>query len=242
MRRTFGSFVLAVVAIASCVAAPARADYAAAQTQRVAAVRIAALAERAAHKLVTDRDRAIAAVYPATDQLVPAGALEVNAMPAQMTATYVAVPVQITVNGRLERTVYVGYRVTTYVHTAVATHDLAYNSVIGAGDVRIDRVPSTGRATTDVAALVGRKLMHSASNGMPITLDDTTVNPVVGAGSSALLVVRDGDLAISVDVTAKSSGGIGQIVAVTNPRTGVTLNATVTGPGVVEYVLPGGKP
>jgi flagella basal body P-ring formation protein FlgA len=241
MRRAFGAFVLAVVAIASCVASPARAAYTAVPTQRVAATRIAALAERAAHKIISDRDRGIAAVYPATDQLVPAGALEVTAMPAQMTATYVAVPVQIVVSGRLERTVYVGYRVTTYVHTAVATHDLPYGGVIGEADVRIERVPATGRPATDAASLVGRKLMHTVTSGLPITLDDTAVNPVVGAGSAAMLVVRDGDLAISVDVIAKSSGGVGQIVAVTNPHTGVTLNATVAGPGIVEYVLPGGK-
>jgi flagella basal body P-ring formation protein FlgA len=241
MLRTLRTLVLAVVASLAAIA-PAAAFDGPAPTQRVDASRIAALAATSAHKLVNAHDKSLAAVYPAVSQIVPAGALAVTALPAQMTATYISVPVQIAVDGRLERTVYVGYRVTTFIMTAVASHDIAYGSVLGTDDVQLVRTPQlAGRLAVKLDDLVGRKVMHTIPSGTPVMVDDTQVNPVVGAGQPAQYIVRDGDVAVAVDVVAKSSGGIGQTVTVLNQSTGKTLTGTVVGPGMVEYKLPGGR-
>ncbi len=229
-----------IVTCVACAIAPVAA-YDAGATQRVEGARIAALAATAAQKLVPQRDRSLAAVYPATDQIVPAGALAVAALPAQMSATYVSVPVQISVNGHLERTVYVGYRVTVYAMMPVAAHDLAFGAVLGKSDLDFVRMPKNSRTPSDVDALLGRKVMHSVSAGAAIFVEDTAVNPLVSAGDPAQLVVRDGDVMVAVDVIAKASGGLGQTVIVLNPQTHKIIPAVVTGPGRVEFVLPGGN-
>jgi flagella basal body P-ring formation protein FlgA len=82
-------------------------------------------------------------------------------------------------------------------------------------------------------------LRVNANQGAAVTLDETSINQLVRAGQPAVLVVRDGGVALTADVVARTSGGLGEQVAVYNPDTHRELSGVVTGPGQVEVTLMG---
>jgi flagella basal body P-ring formation protein FlgA len=150
--------------------------------------------------------------------------------------------VQISVDGRVARTVTAGYRVQQYVHTAVATHDLAPGAILGPEDLTLARLLANGRPAVDLTALVGRKVRAATPRGAALFVEQTSVNELVKAGAGAILIIRDGPVALTADVIARSGGGLGESVTVYNAQTRKILTGTVTGPDRVELVLPGGDP
>jgi flagella basal body P-ring formation protein FlgA len=210
--------------------------------QIVAGARLVAIADRVAHELVGGLDRSIAPAYQISDQNVPAGALALaQAGSPQVTSTYVSVPVEIRVNGKLARTVVAGYRVTTYVTTAVAAHDLAPGAVLGSGDLAFARVAWNGRPIVGAEALLGRKLNVATARGSALYVEETVPNQLVKAGQPAILVVHDGAVALVADVVARTGGALGDAVTVVNPQTQKAIGGIVTGPDRVELTLPGGE-
>jgi flagella basal body P-ring formation protein FlgA len=210
--------------------------------QVVSGARVAAIADKIAHGLVSGPDRSIAPAYTVADQSLPAG--EVLLAPAGspfVSATYVGVPVAIRVDGKLARTVVAGYRVTSYVRTAVAARDLAPGAVLAESDLALARVPSNGRPAVGTGVLVGRKLSSATVKGAPLYVEQTVPDTVVKPGQAAILMVRDGPVALTVDVVARTGGAVGDTVTVFNPQTQKAIAAVVTGPNRVELTLPGGE-
>ena len=210
--------------------------------QIVTGTRVAALADKIAHALVSGPDRSIAPAYTVADQNLPAG--DVQLAPAGspfVTPTYVGVPVAIRIDGKLARTVVAGYRVTTYVHTAVAARDLAPGAVLAESDLALARLASNGRPAVGTGVLVGRKLSSATVAGAPLYVEQTVPDTVVKPGQAAILVVRDGPVALTVDVVARTGGALGDTVTVFNPQTQKAIAAVVTGPNRVELTLPGGE-
>jgi flagella basal body P-ring formation protein FlgA len=210
--------------------------------QVVAGARVGAVADRVAHLLVSGPDRSIAPAYQIQDQNVPAGTLALApAGSPQVTPTYVSVPIEIRVDGKVARTVVAGYRVTTYVTTAVAVHDLAPGAVIAAGDLAFERVASNGRPAVGGESLLGRKLSVATPKGTAIYVEQTVPNQLVKAGMAAILVIHDGPVALTADVVARTGGALGDSVTVVNPQTQKAIAGIVTGPNRVELTLPGGE-
>ena len=209
------------------------------ETQVVAAARLFALAERAVHAAINAPDREVRAEYKFTDQVVPAGKVTIDVQAAQYNPTYIAIPLLLSVDGKPIRTLYCGYRIITYVHTAVAAHDLSAGSVLDAGNLIIGRVPTNGRPPLEVASLTGRKLSVAVAAGAPVYFEQTRVNELVMAGQPVIYILHDGPVVVSADVIARTGGGMGQVVAVYNPVTRKALSGVVTGPGKVEFTLPG---
>lgn len=211
------------------------------EAQIVAAARVAAIADRIAQGLVVGPDRSIAPAYQVLDQAVPIGGLALAAAGSPfVTSTYVSVPVGIRVDGKLVRTVVAGYRVTTYVHTAVAARDLAPNTVIAPADLTLARVASNARPVVGIDSLIGRKLRSATAKGSLLYVEQTVPDDVVKPGQPALLVIHDGDVALAADVVARTGGAMGDVVTVFNPQTQRALAGVVTGPNRVEITLPGG--
>jgi len=209
------------------------------KAQVVPASRLVEFAEKTVHAIINDPDHQVRIDTRLTDQQVPAGKVTIEAQSAQYNPTYIAIPLTISVDGREVRTIYAGYRIITYVHTAVAARDLAPGSVLSAGDVMEGRVAFNGRAPMEPASLVGRKLNVQVAHGMPIYMEQTRINQVVTAGQPVMYILHDGPVVVSADVIARTGGGLGQTVAVYNPQTRKELSGIVTGPGTVEYTLPG---
>lgn len=236
MTRRFASVAVLVGALCALLGVSASAE----TLQLVAGARVAAIADPIAHRLVSGADRSVAAAYQVTDQTVPQGTVTVAAGGTPfVSATYVSVPIAIRVDGKLARTVVAGYRVTTYVQTAVAARDLTPGTLLEPGDVTLARVAFNGRPAVELGSLVGRKVRAATPRGTPLYVEQTAPNDLIKAGQPAILVVHDGPVALAADVVARTGGAIGDTVTVFNPQTRKALAAVVTGPNRCEIVLPG---
>jgi flagella basal body P-ring formation protein FlgA len=208
--------------------------------QVVPAARLMKVADTAVHAVVNGPDRELRSDYKFTDQSVPAGKVTIEVQQSQYNPTYIAIPLTIDVDGKPVRTIFAGYRIVTYIHTAVAAHDLQAGAVLTNDSVTIGRVESNGRPPVEIAMLLGRKLNVEVGGGKPLYFEQTGINQLVIPGQPVVYILHDGPVSVSADVVARSGGGLGQVVAVYNPSTRKALSGVVTGPGQVEYTLPGG--
>src|ERR1700722_6082524 len=126
LRRLVAALLLPFVVCATTAAALAASTVALAPlaTQNVTGARIAAITDKLADGLVHDADRSVVPAFRLADQAVPVGRLQITPLTPLVYSTYIAVPVQISVDGHIARTVTSGYRVQQFIHTAVAAHDL----------------------------------------------------------------------------------------------------------------------
>ncbi len=208
--------------------------------QVVPAARLMKVADTAVHAVVDSPDREVRSDYKFTDQPVPAGKVTIDVQQSQYNPSYIAIPLTIDVDGKPIRTIIAGYRIVTFIHTAVAARDLQAGAVLTNEDVTIGRVESNGRPPVETAMLLGRKLNVGVGGGKPLYFEQTGINQLVTPGQPVVYILHDGPVSISADVVARSGGGMGQMVAVYNPTTRKALSGIVTGPGQVEYTLPGG--
>jgi flagella basal body P-ring formation protein FlgA len=244
LRRLAAVLLLPIVvctATAAAWAATTTVALAPVIVQTVSGTQIAALTDKIAFGLVHDVDRSVVPAFRVADQTVPLGQVEITPLTPLVYATYVAVPLQIAVDGRVAKTITAGYRVQQYIHTAVAAHDLMPGALLTADDLTVARVLSNGRPSVEVAGLIGRKIRSATARGAQIFVEQTAINQLVKAGSGAILVVHDGPVALTADVIARTGGGLGESVTVYNAQTNRLLSGTVTGPDRVELVLPGGE-
>ena len=222
-------------ALATTTVAPPNARW-----QVVQAAQISALTAPVARGLVDGVDRTIAPATTIADQIVPRGTVSVALAGAPIVNPYFAIiPVTISVDGEVVRKIYAGFRITSFMKTAVAARDIPLGKVIAAGDLTTGRVPSVGRSPIDPHVLVGRVLRVNVPHGSALTMEETSINEIVKAGQPAVLTVHDGPVALTADVIARTSGGLGEQVAVYNPDTRRELSGVVTGPGQVEVTLLG---
>jgi flagella basal body P-ring formation protein FlgA len=244
MLRALAAVLMLLPAMVATMpaAALAQATVALATTtaQHVSGVEIAALTDKLAGLVINDPDRSVVPAFHLADQVVPAGKVELTTLSPLVYATYISIPVQIAVDGRIAKTVMAGYRVQQYIHTAVAAHDLTPGAILSADDLTLSRVLSNGRPSVDLGALVGRKIRAATPRGAVIFVEQTSINELVKAGAGAILVVHDGPVSLTADVVARTGGGLGESVTVYNAQTNKILSGVVTGPDRVELVLPEG--
>lgn len=236
MIRLLSLFVAVLIC---CAPLGARADRAA--TQRVSGKLIARLAGDALKSIHVDANQAYVPATMVADQIVPSGAVSMHAGSPVANPSYVSVAVDIDVNGSVDRTVYVGYRVQQFVETAVASHDIAPGTLLSEDDLTMRRVPFGGRSGNGIDLLVGRRANGTFLKGQPIALEATIANQIVKAGSTVILIVRDGGVALTADVIARTSGGLGDQVYVWNASTHKALSGTVTAPNTVELDITEGE-
>jgi flagella basal body P-ring formation protein FlgA len=232
---------LAILALAVSVLTPVAA-VAVPVGQVVTAASITAVADKVAFAQVNDPDRTVAPARGIGDQSLPLGTLAMNAGTPQVNASFIAVPVSLAVDGKVRVTLLVTYRITQYIRTAAAAHQIDSGTILGPDDLELDRVPFAGRQPVDIASLVGRKVRTSVTKGTQLYVEQTAVVELVKAGSTVVLIVRDGPVALAADVVARNSGGLGETVAVYNPGTKKALTGVVTGPNRVELNLPSASP
>ncbi|MHB8153745.1 MAG: flagellar basal body P-ring formation chaperone FlgA [Vulcanimicrobiaceae bacterium] len=209
--------------------------------QVVSGARLTTLARAVIARLPRRRDQAYLPVASVADQRVPAGRIGVDVASALVSPSYVNVPIRLTLDGRLLRTIFVGYRVQRYVRMAVAAHDLAPGTVLAAADLTMHLVPFVGQQPNGTRVLIGRKIFEPVTKGQPIAIWQTHVNQIVQAGTTVVLLVRGYGVALVADVVARTSGGLGDEVSLYNPSTNKMLSGVVTGPGRAELDLRGGS-
>jgi flagella basal body P-ring formation protein FlgA len=227
--------VVALVLALVCVPGLARA----ATTQTIKGASFEALATPISKAVRLSGDAQLVQAYPIVDQIVPLGRVELVAQSAIVTAAYVNVPIEVDLDGRFLRQIFVGYRVQRYVQTAVATHDLLPGAVLDASDLKLARIVYTGQRTNGTDVLVGRRIITAVRAGAPVSIEGTRVDQIVKAGNTVSLIVDSNGVRIATDVVARTSGGLGDEVSVYNPQTAKVLTGTVIGPDRVELNLSG---
>jgi flagella basal body P-ring formation protein FlgA len=235
MKHTLAAALLLTLAFFGSQAGAARA----AAMQVLSGARFESLAAPISKGVHLDGDAALVQSYRIPDQVVPLGRATLVVQSAIVTQSYVNVPVEIDLDGRFLRQIFVGYRVERYVQTAVATHDLLPGAVLAASDLKMTRMVFTGQRTNGTGALVGRRVISAVRAGAPVTIEGTQVDQIVKAGNTVTLIVDNDGVRVAADVVARSSGGLGDHVSVYNPMTNKTLTGTVVGPDRVELNLSG---
>lgn len=87
---------------------------------------------------------------------------------------------------------------------------------------------------TDAGQAVGKRVLKPVSAGAPIRAAALTEPYSVKKGDRVTIEAKRGGLTIHAVGITKSSGKIGQIVAVTNQDSGREIRARVAGPGLVQ--------
>jgi flagella basal body P-ring formation protein FlgA len=236
MRRSL-AFLSLLALLAGTLCAGAQAAVSAQQV--VTGARLVEVAQKAVKGIVSGPDRELGIAYSVPDQQVPAGNLTIEALTPQSTPNYIAVPVAIEVDGKTVRTVMAGFRIISYIKTAIATRDLGFGEVLSESDVTVGRVAATGRPPVDAASLIGRQMNVQVARGAAVYPEQTRVHELVKAGQPVVYIIRDGNVMLSADVIARQSGALGTVVAVYNPSTKKEMSGVVTGPAQVEFVMPG---
>ena len=236
MRNVAVSLAAIVLAVMNCGPLPACAQTA---SQRISGNKIEALAKPLVARVPLSDDATLVRAFPIPDQVVPAGTVSLVAQTAVTTPSYINVPVEVDVNGKYLRTIFVGYRVQQWVRTAVAAHDLVPGTVLASDDLTMARVPYAGQHTNSESVLVGRKIASAFRAGAPVYIEQTVTNQIVKPGASVVLIVHDGGVSVVADVVARTGGGLGDEVSIYNPQTNKTLSGTVIGPDRVELNLSG---
>jgi len=235
MKHTFAVTLLLALALFGCDAGMARA----AATQVLSGARFEALATPISKGVRLDGDATLVQSYRIPDQVVPLGRVSLVVQSAIVTSSYVNVPVEIDLDGRFLRQIFVGYRVQRYVQTAVATHDLLPGAVLTASDLKLARMVFVGQRINGTEALVGRRVISAVRAGAPVIIEGTQTDQIVKAGNTVTLIVDNDGVRVAADVVARTSGGLGEHVSVFNPLTNKTLTGTVVGPDRVELNLSG---
>jgi flagella basal body P-ring formation protein FlgA len=212
---------------------------AAAATQHlVVGAQIATAGEREARQFVHDSDHGIVALT-VPDQQIPAGKVTLFADKARSFGdTYINVPVTIYVDGKAIRQIFAGYRIAHFTMVPVAVHDLSVGEILADTDLTVARMPDDGLQIPNRSALIGRSMSSPVLKGHMPALWQTNAVMVVKYGEPVVLVVQDGDVALSEDVIARSSGAVGDSISVYDAQGERTFNVVVTGPGKVELQLP----
>ena len=235
MKHTFAVTLLLALALFGCDAGMARA----ATMQVLSGARFEALATPISKGVRLDGDATLVQSYRIPDQVVPLGRVSLVVQSAIVTSSYVNVPVEIDLDGRFLRQIFVGYRVQRYVQTAVATHDLLPGAVLTASDLKLARMVFVGQRINGTEALVGRRVISAVRAGAPVIIEGTQTDQIVKAGNTVTLIVDNDGVRVAADVVARTSGGLGEHVSVFNPLTNKTLTGTVVGPDRVELNLSG---
>ncbi|TAM89544.1 flagellar basal body P-ring formation protein FlgA [bacterium] len=207
----------------------------AAALQRLSGARIAAFATRVAEQTAGGPNRSVDEASAVPDLELPAGAVTLSRGPLPApTATYVSVPVVVSVDGTTIRTVYVGYRVTTYVAVPVATRSLPAGTVLSAGDLEMKRLPALGRIPSTTDELLGRRTLAGIQAGTPVFPEMAAIVPLVRAGQPCMLVVVDEGVRVTAEAISRQDGALGQTVAVYIEQTKHAMSAVVIAAGRVE--------
>ena len=148
-----------------------------------------------------------------------------------------SVPVEIRVNDRIFRRFSVRAELEATVEILVANKDLAVNSKLSKDDVRIERRridKPLANYLRDPEMLRGIYLIKNLSGGMEITADSFAAAFVVKSGDLIRIVGQSGKMQITVNGEARSSGKIGDRIAVKNSQSNKIIQATVIDEGIVK--------
>lgn len=136
-----------------------------------------------------------------------------------------------------------GVRVTGHaveiVEIPVLARPIARGDIISPSDIVIERVPRTtlrADVITNADQLAGMSARRQLREGTPLT-DDELMQPIlVQRGDMVTIVFRSPGLTLTTRGRAFSGGARGDVVSVFNIQSKRTVEAEITGPGIVTVM------
>lgn len=198
-----------------------------------------------AHFAESHPDIQVDAVEASRGIVVPKGDLDlVVSSPSLSNLRAASVRVDIIVDGRPAKSVWVRTVLSLTREVAVAVRPLSPGEAIGSADVsmevrRMDRAEDTfGEAEPLVGQIVRRPLRA----GEMVTSQDIRQPKAVRRGDQVSLLARGAGFQVSATGLAKEDGRIGDMIEVQNLQSKQIVRAVVTGDKRVCVTIAGGRP
>jgi flagella basal body P-ring formation protein FlgA len=134
-------------------------------------------------------------------------------------------------------TIYVPVHLHAWVDAVVAAVNLTPNTKLGADQLtrgRVDMFANSGGILTEPAEAQGKILRVGLLAGAPILSAFLELPVVVHRGQKVLLTLTASTMTIKASALALEDGRVGESIAVENPDTKKTMQATVSSDGTVE--------
>lgn len=170
---------------------------------------------------------------------VPVGEVELRANFSNIANPFsrFSLPLELRVNDKVFRRFSVNIELEAFAEILVADKDLAVNTRLSKADVRLEKRRIEKPLTNylhDAEKLRGINLIKNLSNGAELTTDSFIQAVVVKSGDLVKIVGQSGQMQIIVNGEARTSGKIGDRIAVKNSQSNAIIQATVVDEGLVK--------
>ncbi len=170
---------------------------------------------------------------------IPAGNAEVRANTANVTNFFApfSVSLEIRVDENVVRRISATAQIEASTEVLVAAKDLTAGDKITGIDVKKEArrlEKPLQNYLRDAEKLRGVVLLKNLSSGQEITTDAIANGYVIRSGDTVRIVGQSGKMQIIVNGEARSSGRIGDRIAVKNSQSGTNLQAVVIDEGLVK--------
>lgn len=146
------------------------------------------------------------------------------------------VAVDVTSDGRRVGRAWVRVELVSASTVLVLSRSVRRGEVLAASDLelRSPKGAARGRALTDPAEAVGKRLTRAISQGQPVLASDVETAPAVQKGDAVRLVARVGGVTASAPGRTLEEGRVGEGVRVENLASGRVVQGTLRDRGVVD--------
>lgn len=151
-----------------------------------------------------------------------------------------SLPIEIRVDNKTVRRLAATLEIEASAEVFVAAKDLSANAKIGETDVRLERRRLEKPLTNylrETEKLRGAMLIKNVASGAEITTDFFIAGVVIKSGDSVRIEAQSGNLKITISGEARSSGKIGDRIAVKNLQSKAILQAVVMDEGLVKVIF-----
>jgi flagella basal body P-ring formation protein FlgA len=118
-------------------------------------------------------------------------------------------------------------RVTIYPGEAIESGHLTSRAFVA-------RTVARTTIFNDTEAVVGKVALRTLIAGQPIPLAAVRDAYVITQGKTATVIFQEGGLSLTAQAVALSNGGIGDVISLRNPDSGVTIKGTVAADGTIR--------
>jgi flagella basal body P-ring formation protein FlgA len=118
-------------------------------------------------------------------------------------------------------------RATIYPNETITAEHLADRAFIAQSVTR-------GSVFEEKQALVGKVARRTLLPGQPVPVNAVREPYLVNQGKSSLVVLQSGGLTITTQAIALQNGGVGDVITLRNPDSGVVIQGTVDPDGTIR--------
>jgi flagella basal body P-ring formation protein FlgA len=185
----------------------------------------------------TQQDLDVVTNYTPLDQRLPVGKVETRPMTARLFGTTSGtIPVQVLVDGKLEGTVNVSFRLVRKSPVVVAVRDIPIGTVLAAQDIEIQEKAAVAGplqiSTLDQA--LGRQVTAPIKSGTTLTNSMLKSATIVKRGARIKLLCRGNGFTVTAAGEALQDAAAGQLVRVRNLTSRLEVTGTAVGDQLVE--------